>query len=363
MTGGARSTVCSALHIFRRAPPTPLGSPQPDCMHPVLRFQAEARFGLFTTAEARRAGYGPSELRSLCTSGQWVRLRRGILVTAEDLAAGEELGRRFSMDCLAVQLGLDRPTAALSHSSAARLWRLPTPRPGDPTIRLTDPLQWRQGRGWRMACAPLASGERWRSGPLRLTSAPRTLVDCAREWPLVDAVVAMDAAVLAGRTTVHELQDAAAAVHHWPGAARAVRAAALADGRAESPLETRGRLRIVGSGLPTPELQVEIRSAGRLVGVVDAWFDDAAVAVEFDGRIKYADPWRGRSTEQVLWAEKRREDEMRALDIRVVRVADADLGERWSLVDGRLRDLLATPPPSARRFTATPRARGMRRAG
>ena len=71
---------------------------------------------------------------------------------------------------------------------------------------------------------------------------------------------------------------------------------------------------------------MEIRTGGRLVGVVDAWFEEAAVAVEFDGRVKYTDPWRGRLPEQVLWDEKRREDELRALDIRVVRIADADLG-------------------------------------
>ena len=143
-----------------------------------------------------------------------------------------------------------------------------------------------------------------------------------------------------------------------PGPRERSRAVALADGRAESPLETRGRLRIVGAGLPTPELQVEIRVGGRLVGVVDAWFEDAAVAVEFDGRVKYTDPWRGRTPEQVLWEEKRREDELRALDIRVVRIADADLGAR--LAGGRAAaaaTCCATPGPAARRFTAT-RARG-----
>jgi hypothetical protein len=31
-----------------------------------------------------------------------------------------------------------------------------------------------------------------------------------------------------------------------------------------------------------PEPQVRIRVGGRLVAVVDGWFDDAAVAVEFD---------------------------------------------------------------------------------
>jgi hypothetical protein len=35
-------------------------------------------------------------------------------------------------------------------------------------------------------------------------------------------------------------------------------------------LETRGRLRMVGAGLPQPELQVEIRTIGRLVAVADA---------------------------------------------------------------------------------------------
>jgi hypothetical protein len=331
-------------------------------VHPVLRARAEQRFGLFTTAEALLAGYRKSEIRDLCSTGRWVRLRRGILVTAQDLADGEARGRRFALECLAVQLSVDRRTAVFSHGSAARLWGLPVPRRPDPTIRLTDSTQWRTGPGWRMTCAPLSPAERWRSGPLRLTSAVRTLVDCAREWPLEDAVVAMDAALLAERTTTEELRDAAAAVHHWPGAPRARRAAGLADGRAESPLETRGRLRIIGAGLPTPQLQVEIRASGRLVGVADGWFEEAAVAVEFDGRVKYSTPWRGRSPEQVLWEEKRREDEMRSLDIRVVRIADADLGERWPAIAARIASLLATPGPAVRRFTAVPRSRGVRRA-
>jgi hypothetical protein len=320
--------------------------------------------GLFTAAEARLAGYGPGEIRSLCARGRWIRLRRGVFVTAEDVAADEQPDRRHRMDCLAVLLSLDRPSALLSHVSAARLWGLPVPRQAESTIRLTDPAQWRRGRGWQMTCAPLPPADRWRTGPLRVTSAPRTLIDCAREWPLEDAVVAMDAVVLAGRATVGELRAAAAAVHRWPGASRAVRAAAFADGRAESPLETRGRLRIVGAGLPAPELQVEIRTGDRLVGVVDAWFDEAAVAVEFDGRVKYAAPWRDRSPARVLWEEKRREDELRALDIRVVRIADADLSGRWPEVETRLGGLLRVPGPALRRFTATPRARGVeRRAG
>lgn len=173
---------------------------------------------------------------------------------------------------------------------------------------------------------------------------PRTLVDCAREWDLDDAVVAMDAALLAGRTTAQELGHALIRAQGWPGIRRAVRAVSLADGRAESPLGSRGRMRLVGCGLSPTALQVEIRAGGRLVGVVGGWFDQAVVAVEFDGQVKYTDPWRNRSAGQVLGAEKRREDELRALDIRVVRVVDRDLDvPRWGVIEGRLRDLLASP--------------------
>jgi hypothetical protein len=194
-----------------------------------------------------------------------------------------------------------------------------------------------------------------------VTTVPRTLVDCAREWPLEDAVVAMDAALLADRTHPAELREAADSAHHRPGAARAVRAVGLADGRAESPLETRGRLRLIGAGFPPPELQVGIRADGRLRAVVDAWFDGPAVAVEFDGQVKYTDPWRDPG--RVPWEEKRREDALRALDIGVVRITDADLGSGWTAAEAHLARLLAGRGPQRRRFTASARPRGRLRAG
>ncbi|WP_097182639.1 type IV toxin-antitoxin system AbiEi family antitoxin domain-containing protein [Blastococcus haudaquaticus] len=331
-------------------------------MHPLLGAAAERQLGLVTAADARRAGYGPPEVRRLCESGSWVRVRRGVHLPAGELDALTPAARH-RLDCLAVLLELGRTDAVVSHTSAARLHGLPVRRDLDRTVRLTAPDAWRHGRGFRLNRAPLPQDDVLQVPPLRLTSPARTLVDCAREREVEDSVVAMDAALLAGRTTPAELRTAAAAVRSWPGGIGAGRALSLTDGRAESPLETRGRLRMVGAGLPAPELQVEIRGGGRLVAVVDAWFDDAAVAVEFDGRVKYSDPWRSRSPEQVLWEEKRREDELRSLDIRVARIAEADLGPRWARVEARLRDLVASPGPGARRFTATLRAQGRRRVG
>jgi hypothetical protein len=343
--------------------PAGLAPLQTALVHPLLRARAEQQLGLFTAVDARRAGYEHAEIRTLCTSGRWIRVRRGVYTTPQVLVGASTRSARHRLDCLAVLLDLARPATAVSHASAARLHGLPVRRDLATTVRLTDADCWRRGRGFLMKQAPLGPGEVLRSGPLRLTSTARTLVDCAREWDVDDSVVAMDAALLAGRLTLGELRGAAAAARPWPGGLAAVRAASLADGRAESPLETRGRLRIVGAALPTPELQVEIRTGGRLVAVVDAWFDGAAVAVEFDGRVKYTDPWRDRSPERVLWEEKRREDELRGLDIRVVRIAEADLGPRWMRIESRLRELVASPGPAHRRFTAVARVNGRQRAG
>ena len=333
-------------------------------MHPLLRAAAESRLGLFTARDARRAGYEHPEIRHLLSRGTWHRVRRGVYITAEQLLAAEERGRRHQVDCLAVLLELDRQTAAISHASAARLWGFPVRRLHVvPEVRLTDPTLSRQGRGYRITQAPLRPGDVTRRGGLPLTSAARTLLDCTRRWALDDAVVALDAALLAGTVGEQQLLAGVREMTGWPGARRAVRAVALADGRAESPLESRGRLRIVGAGLPSPSLQTEIRAEGRLVAIVDAWFDDQAVAVEFDGRVKYTDPWRERSAGRVLWEEKRREDELRALDIRVARIADADLDSGWPRTESQLRRLLASPGPAGRRFTATARTRGVQRSG
>jgi hypothetical protein len=219
---------------------------------------------------------------------------------------------------------------------------------------LTDAEQWRTGRGYSVMRAQLPPHHVRVDGPFRVTTPARTLVDCAREWSLEDAVVAMDAALHVDAVTAGELRAAVLQQTHWQGIGGAARAVGLADRRAESPLETLGRLRILGSGLPAPELQVDLHGPRGFVARVDAWYEDAAVAVEFDGRVKYDDPFAGRTAAQVLWEEKRREDEVRDLGVRVLRVVQADLGGTWPTTADRLRSLLATRSVNPPRFRAVP---------
>jgi predicted transcriptional regulator of viral defense system len=323
-------------------------------VHPSLEAVARRRGGVFTIADARRAGYRPDEIRVLAGSGAWHRLRRGVYVPAEVWAVSAADARaRHVLDALAVLAVLGRGPV-LSHSSAARLHRLVLPRGVDEIVRLTDPELWRAGRGYRISAAELLPEDVVQLGPATGTNIARTLVDCAREWPLEDAVVAMDAALFEQRVNRAELQRTLLRQTHWLGIGEAARALGLADGRAESPLETRGRLRFLGAGLPPFELQVALHGPDGFVARVDGWYEDAAVALEFDGRVKYTDPRGGRTPGEVAWDEKRREDRLRSLDVRVVRVVQADL-PRLEGPAQRVRELLARPLEGPRRFTVVRR--------
>jgi hypothetical protein len=325
-------------------------------MHPVIHEAARRRWGVFTSADVHRAGLDADDVRSALRRGEWDRLRRGVYVERAVLQDAERRGpaARHRLDCAAVLLSLGgRP--AISHTSAARLLGLLTPRGASTDVLLTEEEQWRRGRGYAVLRARLPPHHVRSDGPFRLTGPARTLVDSARQWSLEDGVVAMDAALHAGLVTPAELRALVLECTHWHAIGRAAQAVGLADGRAESPLETRGRLRMLGSGLPAPELQVEVHGPRGFLARVDAWYEDAAVAVEFDGRVKYDDPFRGRSAAEVLWEEKRREDLLRDLGIRPVRIVDADLGPDWPAKVARLAALVGTPYVGRRRFTTVRR--------
>jgi hypothetical protein len=191
-----------------------------------------------------------------------------------------------------------------------------------------------------------------------VTTAARTLVDVARSWTELAAVAAMDAALLRGLTTREELERVLRRQSFVPGIPRAVRAVDLADGRAESWLETQGRLTFAALGLPPFVPQVELRVDGRLVKVVDGWYPEPALAIEFDGQVKYRRPAFGRTPAEELWREKRDEDLLRSLGIQFVRVAADDLARGRRSLDQRVRRSLARPSPAVREFEEVPRANG-----
>jgi hypothetical protein len=98
-----------------------------------------------------------------------------------------------------------------------------------------------------------------------------------------DAVVLLDHLCLAGMVRLHDVRDAVLQLPRCQGSAQARRVAALADGLAESPQETRLRLLLDRAGLPAPITQFRMFDDRGLVGRVDFAYPDLKIAIEYDG--------------------------------------------------------------------------------
>jgi predicted transcriptional regulator of viral defense system len=309
--------------------------------------------GLIVTADLRRAGITDAEVRRQLRRGEWVRVRRGVLAEATHLAGLDDTGRHL-LETVAVVLALQRPTAVVGRTSAATLHGLPLPRAVDRTVTLLDPAQNRTGEGYRIHRAPLPAGDITRRRGIPVTTVPRTLVDLARTLPLIDAVVAADAALhrLPDLVTPELLRVAAGSATGWSHAADARRLADLAVEHVESPLETRHRLALLSSRVPLPRRGMRIDLDGDHF-YPDGLWEEEGVVQETDGRVKTRDPWHGRSAEQKIWEEKRRAEKLTAAGLRFWRVAEEDLEPRaWSRAVDRLLAMLAHPLPGPRRYTA-----------
>jgi hypothetical protein len=116
------------------------------------------------------------------------------------------------------------------------------------------------------------------------------------------------------------------------GTAAAEAALEFADARSDSVGESLARIVLHEAGAPVPVLQHRFRSPEGLHALVDFWFPDQGVVVEYDGAVKYRDSGTrgGRTAEQVVIDEKHREDWIRALsDVRgFVRLTARDLRSR-----------------------------------
>ncbi len=292
--------------------------------------------------------------RDRALRGELVRLAPGRFVVADDWRRATP-GERHIARIKALHDRL-APRLVVSHASAAALHGLPWPGEFPVPVEVIDPLR-STGQSLRSVHKRAGAGRTLRTSYMvangrALTDLASTVVDLAVAYPLRTSVPAVDRALARG-SSLDELRatlDESTAVQFR---ARAERALDLADARSGSPGESVARVALDEVGAPRPMLQQEFRDGSGPIGVVDFWFADQGVVLEFDGRVKYADPSMraaGMSAEDVLVAEKRREDRLRRHpDIRAlgrISVVETDDTERLRSV------LRAVGVPTARgRFT------------
>lgn len=156
---------------------------------------------------------------------------------------------------------------------------------------------------------------RWRDH--WLTTPLQTASDLIAAVPFLQGVVVADQSLWNRRSggplvVANDLRDAARS-RPGRGSARARRAADFATDAADSVRESQSRVVIATLGFPPPLLQVPFMLKNGRTAFTDFFWEGHRHIGEFDGLGKYRDPalLAGRTPEEVLVAEKDREDDLR----------------------------------------------------
>jgi hypothetical protein len=278
--------------------------------------------GVVLTRDAGAAAVDGGALRRAVRDGRLTRLRPGAYVRAAEWA-GAAPEERHRLVVAAAARQLRDPVFCLE--SAAVVWGLPVVAHVGALHVLggTRDSPGAHGSGRRGDVTRHAA---WDAQVLvhdgvRVTAPLDTVLAIAAARDLRSALPVADAAVREGLVTPAALREAAAARRATRGVSRARLVAGLADGRSESPGESVSRARIHLDGFAPPRLQARVRDRAGTFARVDFWWEDVRVVGEFDGRVKYRTGGvdDARMLEERLWAEKLREDRLRAGGLRVVR--------------------------------------------
>ncbi|MEV7874272.1 hypothetical protein [Microbacterium sp. NPDC089188] len=307
---------------------------------------------LHTRAELLDRDVPTARLRA-GNEGDWHRVQRGVYVPRD---AVRELWPQADLR-LRIVASLSRMrggNAVVSHASAAVVHGLSLSGIAHRPVEMTV------AGGGRMSSRPglkrhldeLTPDDVVEVDGIRCTSLERTVFDVARTAPLETGVSCADAAArrvaVQGRTLLADAQEgwrdrlrlrAAAAAGHR-GVARARWVIEFMDGRAESPGESLSRLQLFRLGFRSFELQMAVEGPTGEPYEIDIGLPDEKILWEFDGEGKYTDAAlrSGRSLEDILLREKRREEWIRGVT-------------QWRFLRGGFRDV-TTPEALATRLAA-----------
>ncbi len=215
-----------------------------------------------------------AEARTELRRGTWVALHRGVFCRAE---CRDELLTRLT----AAHLVLGVPAVACLHT-AARLHGFGVVSTG--LLHLVDPgkrhLLVRRGIALHQLTVP--PGDRVSAAGFPATSPARTAIELARATSRPLALAVLDAALRIGVGN-DSLDEACAAQAGRRGIVEVRELLALADGRAESPMESHTRLVCHDAGLPTPVPQFEVRDGFGIVRYrLDLAWPAWRVGLEYD---------------------------------------------------------------------------------
>lgn len=275
--------------------------------------------GPFTLAHALAWGFTRADIRAMCRSGRWVRLRREVFITqADHLVACAKDETFHAMEVRAVQLALSRRQVVGADTSAARILTIDLhPKPGPDVVVLTDDpgVASTHRDGYFLRVAPLPPAQLITRHGTPITSAGRTLLDVCTNHGFDQGVIAAESAYRKRLITPDEFGAIIAENPGRPGILTARDVHAFANPLTESVLESVSRLSFREAGVWMPLCQ-EVIVDGYPQIRVDFFWPRIRLVGEADGMNKYE--LRGRPMAE-LREERRREQRIRDADCDIVR--------------------------------------------
>lgn len=289
---------------------------------PAARWQS----GLFTVAQAVRAGASPDTVRSRRRSGRWVRVAGDAFALT---------GTPISAQLRVQAVGLTWPDAVVCLAAAAVVHRIPVlePREIDVIVRRRTPSR----HGLRTHIVPIRDVEVVRLGLTRVTDLDRTIADC------LGRLAASEAQGVLSWVTSRGLLDVAALerfVLDRPGAwgnRERRRALELARHGAPSVAELVLHDLLRQAGLPGWTPNAPVRDGhGRILARADVLFTRQRVIVEVDGR--------GYHGAERFQADRDRHNALVAAGYTVLRFTWLDLTQHPARTVARIRAALDHQP-------------------
>ena len=245
--------------------------------------------GVVTRRQALASGLTEDSLRHrIRRGGPWQRLLPGVYLTVTGQPSREQR--------LIAAMLYAGPTSVITGPAALRNYGIRGPE--TERIDILIPVgQRRTSRDFvaihRTHRIPL----QWTAdGPLRYALAARAVADAVRELDkLSDARAVVGSAVQKSRCSIKQLADELAQGPIRRSAQLRAVLAEVADG-VRSAAEGDFHLLMKTSGLPPPMFNARLLLDGVLLGIVDAWWPQAGVAVEIDSREWHFEPTAWQAT-------------------------------------------------------------------
>ena len=274
-----------------------------------------AEHGFFTRGEAREAGYDDRAVTRMMRLRAWTRLRRGAYVFTDEWEPRTPVARhRIRAAAVMRSLG---DAVALSHISGVvvhgiDVWghdlsRVHVTRLDGGAGRLEGDVVHHEG-----FCL---DDDVTTVGGVRVLRAQRCVLEAASRGKDEPALCLLDSGLRSGAFDPGALEASYDLLQQWPFMRHLGRLVPMASGLSGSVGESRGRWLFHVGRIAPPVLQFRVeRSDGSTAGITDWAWPDRKQFGEFTGRVKYGRLLKpGQSAGDVVFEEKRREDEIREL--------------------------------------------------